>query len=295
MRVARYADLAPQADVIHLQQTLGAFGSDIAFRLLRRRLDAARVVTLHELDPEQTDFPERNLTYNLADALIVHDSWMKERLVTLGVDAERVHVVRCGTDLSEGERLPRDGIVFYGGHNLNKGKGLAVLLQAYRLLKDRATAPIPRLRIHGHYGVTAPADALAMAAEYGVADDLDWLNELPVEATIRLYRRSQVCVLPYSGSFAGLPVGIAAANRLPVIATRFAGVPDHIGDLGVWIDGKDPVELADRMQEILGDAALAAERGERLRAHAEQHLGWDSVARETLEVYRAARERAALR
>ena len=150
-RVSRYASLASKADVIHFQQTLNAYGADVAFRFLRRRLGAARVITIHELDPEQTDFPVRNQTYNLADAVIVHDSVMKEKLVSLGVAANLVNIVCCGTDLAEGENVARDGIVFYGGHHLNKNKGLGVLLQAYRRLKDRSQT-VPRLRIHGHYG-----------------------------------------------------------------------------------------------------------------------------------------------
>ena len=299
LRAARYAGLASGADVIHFQQTMSAYGADVAFHLLRRRVDAARVITLHELDPEQTNFPVRNQTYNLADAVIVHDSVMKEKLVSLGVAANLVHVVRWGTDLAEGENVARDGIVFYGGHHLNKSKGLGVLLQAYRRLKDRWQA-VPRLRIHGHYGVTTPPDALEMAKQAGVADDVEWLNELPdggstAEEIARLYRRSQVCVLPYTGSFAGLAVGIAAANRLPIIATPLAGVPEHIGDLGIWINGNDPVELADRIEQVLRDEAMRQDYGTRLRAYAEQHLGWDAVARETLNIYQSAAERAAKR
>ena len=175
---ARFAGLAAGADVIHFQQTLNAYGADVAFHLLRRRLPAARVVTLHELDPEQTAFPVRNQTYNLADAVIVHDSLIKEKLVSAGVAADLVNVVCCGTDLAEGENVARDGIVFYGGHHLNTNKGLGVLLQAYRCLKDRWPA-VPRLRIHGHYGVTPPADAVEMAKQAGVADDVEWLNDLP--------------------------------------------------------------------------------------------------------------------
>lgn len=294
LRAARYAERSRGADVIHLQQTLAAFGSDVAFRLLRRRVDAARVVTLHELDPEQTDFPERNAAYNLADALIVHDSLMKRKLVSLGVDEERVHVVCCGTDLEALEDGPRDGLVFYGGHNLNKGKGLDLLLEAYRLLKARSSSPAPRLRVHGHYG-TPTREVLQAADRAGVADDIDWLNTLSMPEMAALYRRSQVCVLPFTGSFAGLPAGVAAANRLPIIATRFAGIPDHIGDLGVWIGGDDPVELADKLEQCLADEAMRSDYGLRLRAHAERSLSWDAVARRTWAVYQAARAHAAKR
>lgn len=294
-RASRYAELGAGADVVHLQQILHAYGSDVAFRLLRQHLGAARVVTVHELDPEQTRFPENNQGYNLADAVIVHDSRMKDKLVSLGVAAELIHVVCCGTDLGEDDGVARDGIVFYGGHHLLTNKGLPLLMQAYRLLKDRSSAPLPRLRIHGHFGATTPPQALEWASQYGVADDVEWLNEVPMEELGQLYARSQICVLPYKGSFAGLPAGVAAANRVPIIATRLAGIPDHIGDLGIWIGGDDPAELADRIEQLLGDEAMRRDYGSRLRAHAEQHLGWDAVARQTLSVYQHARERASKR
>src|ERR1019366_9222726 len=48
IRVARYLGRTQRADVIHLQQTLNAYGSDIASYFLRRKVIAARVITLHE-------------------------------------------------------------------------------------------------------------------------------------------------------------------------------------------------------------------------------------------------------
>jgi glycosyltransferase involved in cell wall biosynthesis len=74
-----------------------------------------------------------------------------------------------------------------------------------------------------------------------------------------------------------------------------ASVPDHIGDLGIWISGTDPVELANRIEQVLSDEAMRQDYAARLRAHAERHLGWDAVARETLKIYESATERAAKR
>ena len=288
-RAKRYLELAAGADVIHLQQILAAYGSDVVFRFLRQRAAATRVITVHELDAEQTDHPEHNQTYNLADALIVHDSAMKKKLESLGVAPRLVHVVRQGTDLEEGKRVARDGIVYYGGHHFNEGKGIGVLLNAYRRLKDQYAGSTPRLRIHGHYG-TPPKAIVEKANELGVADGVEWLNDVPMNEIAPLYRRSQVCVLPYKGSFAGFPVGVAAANRVPIIATRAAGIFDHIGDLGIYVGGDDPVELADRIDEVLRDEVLRQDYGARLRAHAESRLSWDAVAHDTLAVYEAARQ-----
>jgi len=290
-RARHYVKLAEHADVMHVQQTLGSYGSDVIFHFLREKTGIARVITVHELDAEQTANPEYNLTYNQADALIVHDKAMKNKLAALGVHPDLVHVVCQGTHLAEGESVARDGLVYYGGHHFDEGKGVDVLLNAYKLLKDRHGAAAPRLRIHGHYGPT-PADILAKAAELGIVDDVEWLDDISRDEMTKLYRRSAVCVLPYKRSFAGLPAGLAAANRVPIIATKAAGIPEHIGDLGIWIGGDDPTELADRIDQVLNDEAMRKDYGARLRARAETHLGWDVIGRETLKIYEIARERA---
>ena len=132
-------------------------------------------------------------------------------------------------------------------------------------------------------------------SQLGLDNDVEWLGFLHAEKVTELSRRSQVCVLPYTGSFAGFPVAFAAANRLPIIATKFAGIPDHIGDLGLWIDGTDPIELAERLDRVLSDEAMRVDYGRRLRARAEQYLGWDTIARNTLEVYKSASRQAAAR
>lgn len=294
-RLARYEKLTAGSDIVHLQQTLAAYGSNSAFRLLKKGLGAARVVTVHELDPEQSANPELNHSYNLSDAVIVHDVLMKEKLVSQGVLAELVHVVCWGTDLADfDEPVDRKGIVFYGGHNLNKGKGLDVLLHAYKTLKDNAKVSTPPLRIHGHFGAPT-SEFLSLVSQLGLDGDVEWLGDLSNEKIVALYRQSQVCVLPYAGSFAGLPAGFAAANRLPVIATRLAGIPGHIGELGIWINGRDPEELAARLQQVLSDERMRAELGVRLRTHALQNLSWKTIADNTADIYRLASDRAALR
>ena len=294
-RISRYLRDAVDSDVIHFQQTLGAYGSNSAFRLLKRGAIAARVITVHELDPEQSANPGKNTAYNLSDAIVVHDVVMKEKLVSLGVSSELVHVVCWGTDITDFDDVGlRDGIVFYGGHNLNKGKGLDVLLQGLKSLKEKTKNQTPRLRIHGHFGAPS-SEFLELVSRLGLDDDVEWLGDLPNEKITELYRRSQVCVLPYTGSFAGLPAGFAAANRLPVIGTRLAGIPGHLGENGIWVKGRDPEEIASSLMQLLSDAALRREYGQRLRAHAEQYLNWLAVAKITLNVYRSALERASLR
>ena len=293
-RAARYDALSRGSQIVHLQQILNAFGSDVAFHLLRRRSSAARVVTVHELDSEQTEFPARNRTYNLADAIVVHDEALKQKLVKLEVSPELIHVLAHGTEIAPlAPADQREGLVFYGGHKIMSGKGIRTAFDALAIAMRRLGDAAPRLRIHGHYGTETPGEALELARSAGVEEQVDWLNQISMEDMTRLYRSSLLCLLPFTGSFAGLPAGVAAACELPIIATKRAGLPEHIGDCGVWIEEDQPEALADRIIELLRDEPTRRQIGARLRQHAEQYLAWDVIARQLHEIYQLAQARSA--
>lgn len=117
-----------------------------------------------------------------------------------------------------------------------------------------------------------------------------------MEEIARQYQRSLVCVLPYIGSLAGLPAAIAAANQLPVICTRKAGLPDHLADCAVWVDERNPMQLAERIMELLDSDERRRELADGLRTRAEKFLSWDVIAERTLDVYEeSARRKAASR
>ncbi len=276
------------ADVIHFQQILNATGSMTVFHWLAKPSRAARVVTVHELDLHQTDFPETNRRYNLADRIIVHCEEMKHSLVELGVDEPRIDVVQHGVDLAPLADTPRDGIVFYGGHKLNPGKGFETLLAAMRLVKSRLGERVPKLTVHGHWGDTTPENGLRAAADAGLAGDVRWLNQLAPDAAVAEYRKAQLCVIPFAKSFAGYPAGLAMANGTPIVATRRAGIPDHVGDAARFVEVDDAEGLARSIAELLEGASLRAELAARGRARAEAALGWDTIAAKTLASYERA-------
>jgi glycosyltransferase involved in cell wall biosynthesis len=259
----------------------------VVFHWLRRPSAAARIVTIHELDPHQLEFPAKNRIYNAADAVIVHCEEMKERLVKLGVQPKRIHVVLQGVEIPAVEpgNDRREAIVFYGGHKLMTGKGIQTLFKAMALLKQRLGADAPTLKIHGHYGDEVPEEAKRLALQHDIADKVVWLNQISFEEIGRQYRSSAVCVLPYTGGFAGLPASIAAANGLPVVCTRKAGLTDHLGECGIWVQENDAEQLAGKITELLNDERLRQEVSQALCKRAKQFLSLDAVADRTLDVY----------
>ena len=67
------------------------------FYWLQQPSQAARVVTVHELGRNQLENPELNSTYNRADAIIAPHAAMRDQLIGLGVDKERIEIVLHGT------------------------------------------------------------------------------------------------------------------------------------------------------------------------------------------------------
>jgi glycosyltransferase involved in cell wall biosynthesis len=293
-RAKRYAKLSKNANVVHFQQVLEAYGAKAVFNWLKQPSNATRIVTVHELDPDQLEAPERNKIYNRADGIIVHCEEMRKDLIRLNVQEEKIHLVLYGTKIPASlPDNPREGIVFYGGYFLTHNKGLDSLVKAMSIILRRMGANAPRLKIHGYYGPNLREQAIRLAEEHGVANKIVWLDYLSDEDTIQLYQHSQVCVLPYTGSFAGRAASIAAACQLPVVCTRKAGLPDHLGDSGVWVEENNPEQLAERTIELLSNDRLRQEIGGRLLKRAKEFLSWDVIADQTLRIYEeSARKKA---
>ncbi|HET9791025.1 MAG TPA: glycosyltransferase family 4 protein, partial [Candidatus Angelobacter sp.] len=301
-KAKKYAELSQGAEVVHFQQILNAYGSKGVFSWLRQSTPrqpshAKRIVTVHELDADQIEFPETNLTYNRADAVIAHCEEMRQQLIKLGVLPEQVHVVLHGTDLlSLDPNQKREGLVFYGGHKLMSGKGIESLFQAMAIIQKQLGDSTPKLTIHGHYGPVTPEAGKKLAAENGIESLIIWANQISDDQIMSLYARSQVCVLPYTGSFAGQPASFAAASALPVVCTRKAGLPDHLGETAIYVDANPDGQVSDgksrqlagRILELLQSQTLREQTGTLLRARAERLLGWDTIADQTLEIYQCA-------
>jgi glycosyltransferase involved in cell wall biosynthesis len=304
-KAKKYAELSQGADVVHFQQILNAFGSKAVFSWLRQTTQkqttqrqpskAVRVVTVHELDSDQMEAPATNLTYNRADAVIAHCEEMRQQLIKLGVQPQKVHVVLHGTDLPLIDpNQKREGLVFYGGHKLMSGKGIESLFKALAIIQKQLGDLTPKLTIHGHFGPVTPEAGKKLAEENGVSHLIVWANQISDDQIMSLYQKSAVCVLPYTGSFAGQPASFAAATALPVVCTRKAGLPDHLGDSAIYVDENpdgqvDPnktQQLAARILELLQSETLRQQVGARLRARAEKLLGWDTIAEQTLRIYR---------
>jgi len=91
------------------------------------------------------------------------------------------------------------------------------------------------------------------------------------------------CIPEKGGGSDNLPTVImeAMACGAPVISTRLAGVPEMMrdGEEGLLVAPRDPAALAEAMEKLLRDEALAARMGVRGRASAEEKFSIEITTR----------------
>lgn len=86
----------------------------------------------------------------------------------------------------------------------------------------------------------------------------------------------------------------AMAAGVPVVTSDRCGMPYMVrdGETGFLVDPRDPLEIADRLGELLAGDELRGRLGQRARQIALERYHPDAVAARTAEVYRRAIEGA---
>jgi phosphatidylinositol alpha-mannosyltransferase len=203
-------------------------------------------------------------------------------------------VIPNGIDFSRFAAPPRRSrpaptILFVG--RLERRKGLPVLLEAFRLVRQRF--PEARLEIVG------PDGGLRRWVEDYIGrhrlDGVELAGFLPEEEVVRRYRSAWVFCAPATGgeSF-GLVLLEAMAAGLPVVASDIPGYREVAGGPSgaVLVPPRDPAALARELVGLISDPDRRTELGRRGQEWAAR-FDWDRVARQVVEVYRTARRVAA--
>ncbi|MDI6792168.1 MAG: glycosyltransferase family 4 protein [bacterium] len=271
-------------DIIHIQQTMHSFGSMAVFSLLKLARPGRVVITVQELDAFQFEFPEANRIYNRARVIMVNFEEMKQRLIDMGVKAEKIKVIPYGIQPPRLNGAVRDGAIFYGGHHLLSGKGTEDLFAALKILKEQGKRLT--VKIHGQYAMDDQEAGVELARKYQVDDCILWLDrKVNIERLNSEYQRSLFCVLPFHKGTACFPAVMAMANATPVIGTRVAGLPDYIEGAGIFVDTASPVQLARAMANLMEDESLRTRLGQKSRERAVRQFNWDEVGKEVLKAY----------
>jgi glycosyltransferase involved in cell wall biosynthesis len=262
---------------------------------------AKHVVTIHDLfflkHPDMTEAEIRRDYVPLvrehvrrADGVLcVSEYTASEARLLLEVPPEKIAVVPNGVDpiyrepMEDAEveavlsrrRLPRGALLYVGSEE--KRKNLVNLAMAYMGLARRGgrVAPLVLVGPGSHW---ASGGAIASPRIYSTG----YLETREIRA---LMSASAALVLPSLEEGFGLPVAEAMAAGLPVVCSRGSALEEVAGGAATLVDPLNTKSVADGIDKVLNDPALAQAQREKGRAQS-QKFDWDTTAAKTLEFYR---------
>jgi glycosyltransferase involved in cell wall biosynthesis len=99
----------------------------------------------------------------------------------------------------------------------------------------------------------------------------------------RIYNQASLFALPSLDEGFGLPALEAMACGVPVVASSGNALDEVVGDAGILVGPQDEIALAEAMDLILSDNALARTLSERSLERASQ-FSWDRAARDLVNL-----------
>lgn len=175
------------------------------------------------------------------------------RVTYNGVDTQRFHPADPhGAD----PRLAALGLT-HRGYLLTVGrleprKNHETLIRAYA----RLPADTPRLVIVGQRDFSYDGIFECIRA-HGLQDRVQLLEQVGDDALPVLMRHARLFAYPAFAEGFGMPVAEALASGVPVITSNTTSLPEVAGDAALYASPTDVDELAQAMQRVLADDALA--------------------------------------
>ncbi|MBI5686784.1 MAG: glycosyltransferase family 4 protein [Verrucomicrobia bacterium] len=217
----------------------------------------------------------------------------------LGVSRERIHVVRPGLNLEGyGEMrsaecgVRNEPVVIGYFARLAPEKGLHLLCEAYRLLRQMPGVGPTRLRAGGYLGeagrVYLEKIQRDMAA-WGLAKQFDYVGELDRAGKIGFLRSLDMFSMPTTyREPKGLPVLEALACGVPFVEPAHGVFPElaEVTGGGLVVKPDDPRALAEGLARLVADVRLREELGRRGRDAVRRDFTAERMAEQTLEIFR---------
>lgn len=210
----------------------GAELSDIS-----KKLNIPLIVHFHGYDASVKDVIERYRDkylrmFEIAKAIIVVSSEMKDKIISLGADEKKVFLIRCAPAEAFMDIIPNyqsDQIIAIGRFVEKKAPYLTLL--AFKQAQE--TCPDLKLKLIGEGELLQVCKDLAQALKI---KNIDFAGILKPDAIVSEMSKS-FCFIQHSktavsGDMEGTPVALleAMSAGLPVISTYHAGIPDVIQD-----------------------------------------------------------------
>src|SRR5262249_52444511 len=161
----------------------------------------------------QRKHPWVNRLYNKCSEVLVYSENMKQQLVALGANPDKIKSIRYGAAIPELIAQERNSYLYFEGHNILNGKGYTEFLDALSILKSYGVRI--RLLIYVGHGCNGLQQAKTLAHRKQVSDLIDWQEFYTGDELAKVYQASKACIVPFTGGSARHPLTCAMVNATP--------------------------------------------------------------------------------
>lgn len=222
---------------------------------------------------------------------------VREYLYTeLGVPRERTTLNHLGADPEEFKRdpelgeeirkrlaIPGDAVVFINSGKITEVKDNHILLEAFGDVA--AKNPRAHLIMVGNAPAAYRARLEEIIERRGLKEKLRWLDFLPHDELTAHYSASDVGIWPGDWSCTVIEAaGCGVALIQPdLLYTKYSSANNN----SLNFERGNVKDLAEKMLTLVEDDKLRQEMGRRSRELIEKRLNWDTLAKQTIEIYEA--------
>lgn len=247
-------------------------------------LGAPAVCIVHDLnfgiDRRDAGTRARELFYRFKSrrlkAVVTVSQASMERLVEVGVPAERIQVIHNGVDLERFQPSstppPEGGLRFTYPSRILPGKGQHLAIDAFarlpKRLKQRSSLDI----------VGAVVDPVFLDQLKVQAHGLSVTFNTDVPAIAPFYQRADVVLFPtlMQEGFGFTAIeGMACAK--PVVWSEQPAIREATGGIGLPFQPGQVEQMRDQMQRLIEEPELVKKLGEQGRDYVASHYAWPSV------------------
>ena len=233
-----------------------------------------------------------------AKKIIAVSRFVKEDIVrSLGVAEERVSVIYEGAPIlaeSKGQianseeilkkhKIKKPYLLYVG--NAYPHKNLARLFDAFKMLREQNCAGLSLVLVGGEdYFYKKLQQENCNAAGICFGGGVIFTGFVPDNELAVFYQNARAYVFPSLCEGFGLPPLEAMAGGAPVVASRATCLPEILGQAAHYFDGQNPVDMAQRINEILSNEnlrrSLITQGFEQIKKYS-----WRQMAGETHKLY----------
>ena len=264
----------------------------LAKRLGLRFFAHAHGYDLSRLFREQ-EWRQRYRQLEAADGIITVNRIQRDRLISLGIPAHKIHMIPSGVDVpvEPPQRFSksRDVVRCVSVGRMVAKKAPIFTLEAFR----KASEVYPQLRLdYIGSGTLLPA-ARQFVQAFGLSDRVTLHGATSHEVVKHLMGQADIYLQhsitdPETGDEEGLPVAIqeAMATGLPVVSTNHAGIPEAVEDegTGYLVDEGDTAGMAGKLVVLAQDPDLRRKMGLAGWRRAEEYFSWGKSRRDLLRI-----------